>query len=54
MNKNLQVLKELLEQAKESDRIIEQEENRKEEIHKRIDEIIEIEGIDILSLSELV
>jgi 2-keto-3-deoxy-L-rhamnonate aldolase RhmA len=50
----IEQLKEFLEQVKESDRIIEQEENRREELYKRIDEIVEIEGIDILSLSELV
>jgi hypothetical protein len=54
MNKNIRDLKEFLEQAKECHRRIEEEENLLEDIHKRIDEILEIEGIDILSLSELV
>ena len=54
MNKNLQNLKEFLAQAKECHRNIEEQENLLEDINKRIDEIIEIEGIDILSLSDLV
>jgi hypothetical protein len=54
MNKNIRDLKEFLAQAKECHRRIEEEENLLEDIHKRIDEILEIEGIDILSLSELV
>jgi hypothetical protein len=54
MSKNLKDLKEFLAQAKECERLIEEQEMLKEDIHKRIDEILELEGIDILSLSELV
>jgi hypothetical protein len=45
-------LLEFLEQVKESHRVIEMEENRLEALHKRIDEILEAENIDILSLND--
>jgi hypothetical protein len=45
-------LLEFLEQVKESNRIIEMEEERLEGLYKRIDEILEAENIDILSLND--
>jgi hypothetical protein len=52
MNKNLQKLQEFLAQVKESQRRIEEEETLLEDLYKRIDEILDVEGIDILSLSK--
>jgi hypothetical protein len=43
-------LQEFLEQVKECDKIIEQYENLREDLYKRIDEILENEERDIISL----
>jgi hypothetical protein len=49
MSKNAK-LQEFLDQVKECDRIIEEQEKLREDLFKRIDELIEEENIDILSL----
>lgn len=43
-------LAEFLEQVRESDRIIEEQEELREALYKRIDEILESEEKDIISL----
>jgi hypothetical protein len=45
-------LKEFLAQVKDCDRLIEEQESLREDLFKRIDEIVESEGIDIISLAE--
>jgi hypothetical protein len=49
MSKNAK-LQEFLDQVKECDRIIEEQEKLREDLFNRIDEIIENEQIDIISL----
>jgi hypothetical protein len=49
MNKKLQ---EFIDQVRECDKLIEEQEALREALYKRIDEILEAENIDILSLND--
>jgi superfamily I DNA/RNA helicase len=49
MNKKLQ---EFIDQVKECDKLIEEQEMLREDLYKRIDEILEQEEQDIISLSK--
>jgi hypothetical protein len=45
-------LQEFIDQVRECDKLIEEQEQLREDLYKRIDEILEAENIDILSLND--
>jgi hypothetical protein len=45
-------LQEFVDQVRECDKLIEEQEELREDLYKRIDKILEAENIDILSLND--